>query len=136
MGIGGGGGGYARNVFAVTAGSDYTITIGVGGMSHGDALGTPGGTTTFGKSGAVPLLVAWGGSAATAPNSDAPGGSGRAGAGGTVRQGGLGDAAYGYTDGGAYGGVPPTGSVQPAGAHGGNASTVSNGTPGELILEY
>jgi len=51
-GGGGGSGGYAWNVFSVTPGNSYPITVGVGGSSNG-----PGGSTSFGA-----LLSAGGGS--------------------------------------------------------------------------
>jgi hypothetical protein len=52
---GGGGGGYGKQVFTVTPGDRYTVTVGQGGADS-----TPGGTTSFGS-----LISALGGGGGT-----------------------------------------------------------------------
>lgn len=69
---GGGGGGKTKTVknITLTAGTEYTITIGAGG-----AVANPGGTSSFGS-----IVSADGGTKSSAPHIGGSGGSGAAGA--------------------------------------------------------
>jgi hypothetical protein len=57
VGSGGGGGGYGKEIFDVTPGDNYEVTVGLGGASD-----SPGGPSSFGSTnGTQPLISATGG---------------------------------------------------------------------------
>jgi hypothetical protein len=135
-GGGGGSGGYALNVFNVTPGASYPVTIGSGGGG-----GASGGTTSFGA-----LMSAGGGShgAAASALDDGSGGSGGSSSGGLFpstgnegERGGNGATAPFGGVGGWIGGSDghPAGGGGGGGA-GGDITTPGSGAFGIVIVSY
>jgi hypothetical protein len=137
-GGGGGSGGYALNVFNVTPGASYPVTIGSGGGG-----GASGGTTSFGA-----LMSAGGGSqgAAASALDDGSGGEGGSSSGGLFPSGGNNG---GDGNNGANGATAPFGGVggwmsgdgHPAGGGGGGGAggditTPGSGAFGIVIVSY
>lgn len=106
-GGGGGGGGGSIGVFSVTPGTNYTVTVGSGGASTGQATGAAG--TASSVVGGLITIVANGGGGATA----VPGGGGDS-------LGGVGGTSYGgninITGGYGWPGSPFTGAYGSGGA--------------------
>lgn len=107
-GGGGGGGGYANGTSPVSAGTDYSFSLGGGGGAGGqDTAGGQGSTSSFGP---VTCGGGGGGGALQAPGMDAGGGS-AGGGGGNSGSGGGGGARY-------VSGVATTGAGTGGGANG------------------
>jgi hypothetical protein len=163
-GGGGGAGGYAFNVFNVIPGTNYAVTVGIGGTNGvAGTLSSIFGTLTPGGAG-TNILAATGGGAGTnaVQNVNGAGGiggmttnslisiSGSAGEAGGSFGGGYGASAFGPLGGiGGLGGVPttnnnsgPGGNGNGPGAGGGGSSAGSNpapggtGGPGLVIVQY
>jgi len=118
---GGGGAGsqYAKKTMAVSVGTTYSVTIGIGGTSNGSGAGAAGHDTIFGSSD----VVAKGGAGGQPPTTYTGGvGTTTAGVGDTIYAGGSGaDGTAVTTGGGGGGGAGTTGA-------GGNASSTTAGT--------
>jgi hypothetical protein len=158
-GGGGGAGGYAFNVISVTPGTNYPVTVGIGGTN-----GVAGTFSSFSN-----LVSATGGGAGTNAPANLNGGQGGGGIGGTITNsivpyiGGSGAAGNGYVGGngasaigplggtGGFGAAPSSsnaavsgGNANGPGAGGGGASAGSNpqltgggtGGPGLVIIYY
>ena len=137
---GGGAGGYAFNVFNVTPGASYPVTVGSGGTN-----GVSGTTSSFGAlmsaagggagTNATPSAVGGGGKGGTTTNSIAPF-IGSAGDGGSTLTGAGGNGASAFGDLGGTGGWGDAGGAGTnangpgAGGGGGATTSTSNGNPG------
>jgi hypothetical protein len=153
FGGGGGSGGYAFNVFNVTPGASYPVTVGSGGTN-----GVSGTSSSFGA-----LMIAAGGGAGTNAPSSSNGGQGGGGRGGTTTNsiypfigsaGNSGNAnnvagGNGASASGEFGGTGGWGVVSGAGAHangpgagGGGGAAGQNpypggtGGPGLIVVYY
>lgn len=117
-GGGGSGGAYTAATVAVTPGASYTYTVGAGGTGVSNAIGNPGGASTFNS----PVVVT---AAGGNPGMNNNGAGGAASIGGTFN-GGAGAAG---TSGASGGGGGSAGSA----GNGGNALTTTGGAAGAGI---
>ena len=131
-GGGGGAGGYKTGTVSVSAGTTYTMAVGVGGTASTYATddGTNGGDSSISGSGLSTITATGGGRGSTITGSPAGSGGqvGGSGGGGGYSAGGAGTAGQGYAGGAGDTSYPPG-----SGGGGGGATAVggdSNGSAG------